>query len=329
MNIKELQRNNIQFSAGYSGYEGTFIALSYSTVNFLGAGEKLELMLQHGKRIKNYMFGFSEPYFLDQPVSLGFNIYNRNVIYPGLFNQKAKGINFTTGGRIKGYWRTNLTYAYEYIDIDAGEGSYYAAWQGGYAVSSITPMLYRSTINSPLTPTRGSLYRVSSKFSGGFLGGDLSFIKPSFEWTFYHPLVLNHVIGFHIEYQFIKVFGDSNIPVWEKFFLGGERSIRGYEIYSIRGDDDRGGEKSLVFNVEYIIPFGGPLYAIFFHDMGNAFGRDQKIGFNNLYSSTGLEMRIFVPALRVPFRLIFSYNNRKIRADDSNFAFRFAIGTTF
>jgi outer membrane protein insertion porin family len=49
----------------------------------------------------------------------------------------------------------------------------------------------------------------------------------------------------------------------------------------------------------------------------------------NLYTSAGLELRIFVPALRVPFRLIFAYNNRKIYADDSNFAIRFAIGTTF
>jgi outer membrane protein insertion porin family len=48
-----------------------------------------------------------------------------------------------------------------------------------------------------------------------------------------------------------------------------------------------------------------------------------------MYSSTGIEARIFVPALRVPFRLIFSYNNRRIYATDSNFTFRFAIGTTF
>ena len=46
VNVRELQRNNIQFTAGYSGYEGTFVAFSYSTVNFLGAGEKLELMTQ-------------------------------------------------------------------------------------------------------------------------------------------------------------------------------------------------------------------------------------------------------------------------------------------
>jgi len=62
INVTEMQRNNIQFTAGYSGYQGTFVALSYSTVNFLGAGEKLQLSLQYGKRIKNYSFGFTEPY---------------------------------------------------------------------------------------------------------------------------------------------------------------------------------------------------------------------------------------------------------------------------
>jgi len=143
------------------------------------------------------------------------------------------------------------------------------------------------------------------------LGGELSFIKPRFEWTFYHPLVLNHVIGFHIEYQFIKVYGDSDIPVWEKFYLGGERSIRGYQIYSIRGDDNIGGEKSLVVNAEYIIPVGGPLYAILFYDMGNAFNRDQKIGFDNLYYSTGLEMRILCRGFQ--FRLSFCDWNHFLR----------------
>ena len=54
MQVKELQRNNIQFTAGYSGYEGTFVAVTYSTVNFLGAGENLEMTAQYGKRVKNY-----------------------------------------------------------------------------------------------------------------------------------------------------------------------------------------------------------------------------------------------------------------------------------
>jgi len=346
LHLKELQRNNIQFTAGYSGYEGTFVALSYSTVNFLGAGENLQFMVQHGKRIKNYMFGFSEPYFLDYPITLGFNIYNRQIILPYLFNRKGKGVDLVFGARIWGYWRTNLTYTYEYINISQPSGSgsedggliywnpyYYSAWWGNYNVSSIMPVLYRSTVDSPLTPSRGTLYLISLKYAGTFLGGDISFFKPRFEWSFFHPLIKNHVIGLHAEYEFIEALEGSNIPIWERFYLGGERSIRGYDIYSIGPRNENGvnlgGVKSLVLNAEYIIPLGGPVYMIFFYDAGNAYGEDKKVSLRDIYTSKGLEMRIFVPALRVPFRLIFSHNSPKIYPTDSNFAFRFAIGTTF
>lgn len=342
MNVTELQRNNIQFSAGYSGYQGTFIALGYSTVNFLGAGEKLDITFQHGKRIKNYTFGFSEPYFLDYPITLGFNIYSRYIVYPWLYDRKGKGIDFIFGARVKGYWRTNVTFGYEDVEIKfPGEGEaeidpVYSIMYGlrNYAISSINWSVYRSTIDHPLTPTSGAMYLASVQFAGSFLGGDIDMVKPRFEWTFYYPLFRRrHVIGLHLEYSFINPRGDSQIPYWERFYLGGERSIRGYDIYSIGPRSPQGtnigGEKQLVLNAEYIIAVGGPLYAILFCDAGNAFAGDQKIDFKNLYTSAGLEMRIFVPALRVPFRLIFSYNNHKIYSKDTNFAFRFAIGTTF
>jgi len=343
LNLKELQRNNVQFTAGYSGYEGAFVAVSYSTVNFLGAGENLEFMIQHGKNIKNYMFGFSEPYVFDLPMTLGFNIFNRYLIYPGLFDEKEKGISLNFGARVKGYWRTSVTYSYENIHIDVTGGTeegysslspYYYMQGGDYNVSSISPSIYRSTVDSPLTPSRGTLYLASCKLAGGILGGEVSMIKPHFEWSFFHPIIFNHVIGFHVEHQFIRPYHGSAIPIWEKFYLGGERSIRGYEIYTIGPRDpgtgrNMGGEKSLVFNAEYIIPVGGPLYTIFFYDAGNAYDRGQKISTGSLYTSAGLELRIFVPALRVPFRLIFAYNNRKIYSSDTNFAIRFAIGTTF
>ena len=68
---------------------------------------------------------------------------------------------------------------------------------------------------------------------------------------------------------------------------------------------------------------------IFFFDAGNAYARNQSFDFNDLYTSAGLETRIFVPALRVPFRLIFAYNNRLTPQNRNHFNFRFAIGTTF
>ena len=204
---------------------------------------------------------------------------------------------------------------------------------GKYNMSSVTPTLYRSTIDSPLTPSRGSLFLASVKFAGGILGGDIQFIKPRFEFTHYQRTFGEQRIGIHFEYSYLASIGDSSLPYWERFYLGGERSIRGYEIYTIgpRNEEGRnlGGDKSLVINAEYIIPVGGPIYSIFFFDIGNALASNQKLSLGEMYYSAGLEMRIFVPALRVPFRLIFAYNNKKIYQNDSNFAFRFAIGTTF
>ncbi len=338
VNVKELQRNNIQFSAGYSGYEGTFVAFSYSTVNFLGAGETLELTAQQGKLVKNYSFGFSEPYLFDKPLSAGFNIYDRKTDYSslGLYKQKTKGIDLSLGTRIFGYWRANATYTIQRIQMEYPQGSSYGAFYGTtgkYYESSITPMLFRSTVDSPLTPSRGTQYSLSLKFAGRFLGGEIDLIKPSVEFTHYQPFVGKHVIGVHAQYQFVKALGNSNIPYWEKFFLGGERSIRGYEVYSIGPRDangyNLGGEEAFVFNAEYIIPVGGPLYVIAFYDLGNSVPYSEKLSFKDMYSSLGLEARIFVPALRVPFRLIFSYNNKKIYPNDPDFAFRFAVGTTF
>jgi outer membrane protein insertion porin family len=357
VNVKELQRNNIQFSAGYSGYEGMFVAASYSTVNFLGAGENLELTAQVGKRIRNYVFGFNEPYLFDYPISVGFNIYDRYMVYPYLYNRKGRGIDLTLGARIIGYWRSSLTYGYELVDISqpqtqSGEtetfnssslsSSYYDPYSQGlmgwghYIISSVSPSLYRSTVDSPLTPTRGTMYMISLKYAGTFLGGEIHMIKPRFEFTHFQPIIRGQSLGFHIEYSYVKPLRNSEVPFWERYFLGGERNIRGYEIYTIGPRDEQGsnigGLKSMVINAEYILHVGGqdsPLYLIAFHDMGNAYSQQERLSLKNMYMSSGVEARIFVPALRVPFRLIFSYNNRRIYRDDSNFAFRFAIGTTF
>ena len=357
--IKELQRNNIQFTAGYSGYEGTFVAVSYTTVNFLGAGENLEIAGQYGARVRNASFGFTEPYLFDMPISAGFTIYNRETDIPWLYNQKSKGIDLNTGARLFGMWRGHLTFSVQNIAIslpdndydteaEAAEYAQYLTYMidsyyqgmfgwGEYNMNSLTPSIYYTTIDSPLTPTSGTMVTLSFKYAGTVLGGEIDLFKPRIEFTHYQPIKRGILsLGAHIEYSDIFHIGDTEVPFWERFFLGGERNIRGYEIYTIgprsESGTNTGGEKQLVMNFEAILHVGGaqsPLYLIAFHDRGNTWAQGQSINIKDLYTSTGLEARIFVPALRVPFRLIFSYNNRRIYESDSNFAFRFAVGTTF
>jgi outer membrane protein insertion porin family len=177
------------------------------------------------------------------------------------------------------------------------------------------------------------MYSAVLKYAGSFLGGDIDIIKPQFEFAHYQPFIGRHVIGLHVDYAFIKAYRGSQVPYWERFFLGGERSIRGYDVYTIGPKNEQGinlgGDKAVYFNAEYIIPVGGPLYGIFFYDVGNSLLTGQKFSRKNMYTSAGFEARIFVPALRVPFRLIFAYNNRRVYVDQGSFAFRFAVGTTF
>jgi len=360
VSVKELQRNNIQFTAGYSGYEGFFVMASYSTVNFLGAGENLEITAQYGKRVKNYVFGFSEPYVFDLPITLGFNIYDRFLMLPYLYDRKGTGADLIMGARLKGYWRGNLTYSFENVDIrestytgyypyyggyGSGYGSGYGTGYGSgyypgfgygfgkYTVSALIPTIYRSTVDSPLTPSRGTMILASLKYAGGPLGGEVDFYKPKLEFTHWRPTLSKQVFGFHVIYEFIKPAGGSQIPFWERYYLGGERDIRGYDIYSIgpRSAEGQllGGMKTFIFNVEYQFHLAEPLNLILFYDVGNTYLQDQKMNFRNMYSSAGVEARIFVPALRVPFRLILAYNNRLVYPGDTNLNFRFAIGTTF
>jgi len=342
--VKERLKSDYHISGGYNGYGGIYLAADYATINLLGAGEILHFTFESGRKIKDYMFDLSEPYLLDYPINFGLNVYYRDNILPDLFNRRSIGANIITGVLIKGYWRANLTYGYENVNIKLpdeqreGESDFDPIFTtifglGNYDFSSAILSVFHTNLETPSFPYRKNLFSASCKFAGSFLGGDISIVKSRFAWSFFHSLFGEHAAGFYVDYQHIEALGDSPIPFWERFFLGGERSIRGYDVYSIGPRSEEGtnigGKKALVFNAEYIMPVFGPLYAVLFYDMGNAHSLEQRVHLKDMYSSTGLELRIFYEKLPLPVRVIFSYNNRKIDPDDSHFTFRFTVGTYF
>ena len=96
-----------------------------------------------------------------------------------------------------------------------------------------------------------------------------------------------------------------------------------------------GGNKLLLFNAEYLISIAGPVRLVLFYDAGQVRDFGEKLAMNQFKTSTGAEVRFFMPVLNVPFRLIFAYNpQRKGILDNSlqpqsAFAFKFAVGSTF
>ena len=152
LKLKEKGRNSIGFNGGTSGIGGSFIGLSYTTNNFLGLGENLELSLQGGTRQSQYLLSFTEPYLYDRPVSLGFSVYSNSFRYDqarelfgldpshlpqglGLenrlnFEQKHAGFSLTTSYPPKLFHRLGLSYVLdnsETIGINPATKEYFAA----------------------------------------------------------------------------------------------------------------------------------------------------------------------------------------------------------
>lgn len=337
VHVKELNRQSLTFNFGVSGYDGLFAAIGYSTQNFMGMGETLAVNLQYGTKSKQYRLAFTEPYLFNLPINAGFSVQSQEVDYPW-FQQKQTGFSLHLSGRLWRFLGAQLSYSYSDIDIGNIDSSYLsnplsALYYRDVKISSLAPTIYYSTVDSPMFPSRGEKILFSYRFSGGPLGGEVDMHKTKLQLVKFLPLSKRTTLGMQLVHQAVIPFGGSTIPYYEKIYLGGEYSIRGFEMYKVGPRNEKGefigGGKALFLNLEYIFNLNQQLSFALFYDVGNAYDFGQPISLDNLYVSTGLEARVFVPMLNVPFRLIFAYNPRTLETDQSNFSFRFAIGTSF
>src|SRR5687768_16589656 len=224
--------------------------------------------------------------------------------------------------------------------------------QGGRrTISKFTPTFSLNSIDNPITPTQGTRYTASLGLAG--LGGNTRYMNPTVEGTWFLRHTAKTSLGLRAQAEYIRSF-DSNspLPIFERLVLGGGYSVRGYDLRSIGPQDPRsriviGGNKSLLFNAEYLIAVGGPVRLILFYDAGQVQDTGQRFSFKGRTSaddvftpgfitSTGAEIRFFMPVLNVPFRLIFASNpqrngvlNYSSGLPEKAFRFRFDVGSTF
>jgi outer membrane protein insertion porin family len=378
--LKEQNRNQLTFGAGVSQYEGVFGQLAFQTANFLGRGESLTLSLQAGDRAQNYQLAFTEPFLFDRNITAGFDVYKRALQYIGYYTQKSTGGNLMMGFPVADFSRMFISYAYEstrmsdlnqaFLDpscVFAEEGcsvislddlstispealenirrnpfvfdSLLIGAGGRRTVSKVVPNFVHNTVDNPIFPNTGQ--RLTLGIDLAMLGGNTQFYKPRIEGVRFFRHTGRTTLGMRGQFEFIAPVGDTQtLPIFEKLFLGGEYSVRGFDIRSIGPSDPAsglvlGGNKSLLFNFEYMFSIVQQVRLIAFYDAGQVADDKQTFAMDQFRTSTGAEVRFFMPVLNVPFRLIFAANpQRKDVLDNSlrpakDFTFRFAVGSTF
>jgi outer membrane protein insertion porin family len=367
LKLEEQNRNQLTFGAGVSQYEGFFGQLMFQTSNFMGRGETVSVSAQVGSRAKNYQLAFSEPFLFDRPITVGGDIHKTQVRYPYAYTQNATGGALSFGFQVRSFSRLFLSYSYEQIQIQDINEAYFGqqipegavfvsppistysnvylddlllkSSNGHRTISKIVPSFSYNTVDNPIFPSAGKRFTAGIDVAG--LGGDTAYLKPVLEGVIYIPQTRRLSLGMRGQVQYVRPLGNTQVlPIFERLFMGGEYSVRGFDIRSIGPRDPNsglviGGNKSVLFNAEYLIQVAGPVRLVLFYDAGQVWLREDPFKFSNFKTSTGAEIRFFMPVLNVPFRLIFAMNPQRDGVYNNQyqltkrFTFRFAVGSTF
>jgi outer membrane protein insertion porin family len=155
-------------------------------------------------------------------------------------------------------------------------------------------------------------------------------VKGQFDTSWYFPLPLNTVLNLRGKLGIIEPYGGKETPIYEKFFVGGLRTVRGFE-YGMAGpvdsnDDPIGGEKMVVFNVEWTFPLSREigLRAAVFFDIGRGFNEWRDI--THLRTAAGPGIRWFSPL--GPIQIDLGFNLSPKKGEKQN-VFDFSMGTVF
>jgi outer membrane protein insertion porin family len=336
LKLKEKGKQSIGLQGGVSGLSGGFIGLTYQTNNFLGLGETLTFSAQFGEIQRTFQFGFTQPYLFDRPISSGFTIFSSkynfnqarqeaqltgeqvsvNPQYVQNYDQDSTGFttymsypmkrfSFARVGISYGLTHTNIT-AFNAASSLLFEQLQFRAIAGpsalnGIITSSITPSISYNTIDNPINATKGKSIFYSFAFTG--LGGNVKTIANVFDVKYFHP-VYHHrnAIGLHFGTAYITGYGGGEVPPFNRYYMGGENDLRGFDIRSIspvvfipvvtqqtmfyRDPTSGGALRSfglpvLVYtatlpggdfqtsgNIEYRIPIAGPVTMSLFGDVG-------------------------------------------------------------
>ncbi|MPZ21709.1 MAG: outer membrane protein assembly factor BamA, partial [Luteitalea sp.] len=351
LNLNERNRNEFMFGGGMSGIDGMFVNASFATTNFLGQGETFQVSVQTGERAKSYQFSASEPYLFGRPITAGVTLFSRKYdLYMDAntvgYSEVRSGMTLLGGLPVARFARGYTSYTYEVVDTAVhedflstgrsgeGEPSFDPFLNDGrYIESRLNPSVVYNTVDNPFMPRRGMKITGTFEMAGGLLGGTLDYIRPEAEAILYIPHTQRTALGLRGQIGYIQPFADTDeLPYYRRFFLGGETQIRGVDFRSVGPVDAQnraiGGDKFLLFNAEYYFDVAGPVRLLAFHDAGQAFEQDQPFNFRQLRTSTGGELRVIVPMMNVPFRLIYAWNIYRDSFQPER-TFKFAVGTTF
>ncbi len=316
--VEERSTSQVNASVGFAGSFGITGSIGLSFNNFSltepflgGAGQVLNFNWEFGQlsRYQTLSLGFTEPWFMDQPTTLGFNVYNSYIRYN--YEMKRTGISVNIGRRFHwpdDYFRGDLTFSAQRNDVgDYTSSIYYRA--GITNEYSVGLSISRVSLDNMFFPAHGSRFSVSSQWAMGAAGiGNTDYIKNSARFDMVHPIwsVENNpklVLYLSTNWGYITgIKSDTTISPIELYYMGGN-GLSGFSVTPLRGYDDQtigptGGGRVMIRNtaeLRFVLAQNPmPIYVYGFGEAGNVWSSMKSSDPFSLKRSAGIGIQLFM-----------------------------------
>ena len=354
VNVEEGRTGHVSFGVGFSSLEKAMLFAEFRQGNFdimrwrsphrlQGDGQKFRLRLKLGSRSNEARLALEEPWFMNRRVAAGFELFReKSDYYSSYYDEMRAGFEIYFRKRLFELVEGRLFYRLEDVEIDdvstlGGVPSFIK--EEDLLISKIGLSLTRDTRNKILFPSEGSIVTLRKEFAGGPFGGDADYGRFELQGAKFFPTFepMDQVLSIVGKTGTLGRFDgeDSDVPFFEKFFLGGPYNLRGWD-YRDAGpqslNEPNGGNSYSYLSAEYTFKVADPLRFAFFYDGGFLRTGDFKFlpgDHNNegWHDNWGLGVRIMV--MGMPLRLDLGFPITDPSNTGGSPQFHFSGGTRF
>ena len=333
--VEEKNTGQLMVGVGASTVENIMGFLEISQNNFdignwpsfRGGGQKAKLGVEVGSDSNSGEISWTDPWFLDRRQSLTANLYRREIGYSEYDETRiGGGVSLTVPFR---YGRGTARIGAEHVAVDdilRGTYTLYDDPDTAFAYTDLDDAYWRvplrlswlyDTRNRYFIPTSGSHNTLFAEITSSSFGSDYDTYKLGCDLRQYVPLWWNHYVSLRFRAESIDAYGDTDeVPINDRLFLGGGRSIRGYRYRNVgpKAIPDEmtggrahpvGGQTMAMFSAEYSIPIVSIFRIASFYDIGNVWADPFDADLGEYASSWGIGVRFDIPAF--PIRLDYAF----------------------
>ena len=363
--VREGRTGSFTFGAGFGSVEKIVLYLEVSQGNFdlfnwrsgfQGDGQKFRFRASVGTTSNQVLIAFEEPWLFEQRLAFGVEIYRSESDFNSAdYNELRTGFELYLRRRLFELVEARLSYRMELVDIfdvdrnpsaanavDNGDGSItndgiadvFQRAEGEELVSKVGITFLRDTRETLIFTRKGN--RSSLKFEYAGIGGDINYYKIEGRTAHFIPTfdAYEQSLSIIARAGSVSPFGQSDIvPFYDRFYLGGPETLRGYDYQEVgdRDDDDLdesvGGNTYALVSFEYAFRIAEPLGLVMFYDWGFANGNDFDFSMSEYADNWGVGARIML--MGSPLKLDLGIPITSPEGADGGTQFNFSFGTRF